>query len=70
LSPYTLAATEYRMGLEGNASWLDVHYTLSAVLRALGLWQCNLVGLPIAIIADLNRLIKSLLPLRLRKIRR
>jgi hypothetical protein len=70
LSPYTLAATEYRMGLEGNASWLDVHYTLSAVLRAVGLWQCSLVGLPIAIIADLNRLIKSLLPLRLRKVNR
>lgn len=69
LSPYTLAAIEYRMGLETNARWLDVHYKLSAVLRALGLWQYNLVGLPLAVIADLNRLIKRLLPLHLPKVR-
>jgi hypothetical protein len=61
LSPYTLAAMEYRTGLGDDARWLDSHYRLSALLRAVGLSQYSCVGLPIAIIADLNRLTKRLL---------
>lgn len=68
LSPYTLAAMEYRTGLEDDARWLNSHYRLSAVLRAVGLSQYTFVGLPIAVIADLNRLAKRLLDMRARKV--
>lgn len=58
LSPYTLAAMRYRLDMPDNPSWIDAHYWLSRVLRAVGLWRISLVGLPIAIIADLYRLTK------------
>lgn len=66
LSPYTLAAMEYRTEME-DAIWMDPHYGLSKALRAIGLWRQSLVGLPIAIIADLNRLTKRLIPPRSNK---
>jgi hypothetical protein len=59
LSPYTLAAMEYRAEME-DVTWMNARYRLSKTLRASGLWQKSLVGLPIAIIADLYRMTKPL----------
>jgi hypothetical protein len=56
LSPYTLAAMRYRLDMPDDLSWIDAHYWLSKVLRVVGLWRMSLVGLPIAIVADLYRL--------------
>jgi len=58
LSPYTLAAIPYRSGIPNDTSWMNPHYWLSKVLRAIGLWRTSLVGLPIAIVADIYRLTK------------
>jgi hypothetical protein len=62
LSPYTLAAIKYRTNLPNDTSWMDAHYILSKVLRALALWRISLVGLPIAILADAYRLAKRTAP--------
>jgi hypothetical protein len=58
LSPYTLAAMQYRPQMPDDTSWMDAHYWLSKILRAIGLWRMSLVGLPIAVIADLYRITK------------
>jgi hypothetical protein len=56
LSPYTLIAKTYRHQLNGNTAWTQPHFRLSRVLRALGFWCIPLVGLPIAVVADLIQL--------------
>jgi hypothetical protein len=57
LSPYTLAAIQYRSEIPHDTSWMDPHFQLSKILRALGLWHMSLVGFPIAIIDDIYRLV-------------
>ena len=58
LSPYTLSAVQFRHKLEGNTEWMDPHYSLSRTLRALGNGHPPLVGLPMAIFADVARILK------------
>jgi hypothetical protein len=60
LSPYTLAAIQYRSAIPTDTAWMNPHYFLSKVLRAIGLWRLSLVGLPIAILSDIYRLTKPL----------
>ena len=60
LSPYTLAARQYRHALSEPAPWMAPHSLVGAALRAVGLGYAPLVGLPIAAVADLVRLTKPL----------
>ena len=55
VSPYTLSALRFRGKLECDTSWMEPHYALSRILRALGLGSPALAGLPIAALADLVR---------------
>jgi hypothetical protein len=59
LSPYTLAACKYRCNFSSNTSWMQSHSIFSTFLRGLGLWYPPLVGLPVAVAADLFRLAKG-----------
>jgi hypothetical protein len=47
VSPYTLAALKYKEELS-DAKWMEPHFGLSKLLRAIGLWYAPLVGLPLA----------------------
>ncbi len=60
LSPYTITATRFRHELESETGWMDPHYLPSRILRRVGLGTGNpaLVGLPIAVLADLMRTIR------------
>jgi hypothetical protein len=58
LSPYTLSAARFRHELGCDTEWMEPHYRLSRVLRALGMGYPALVGLPIAVLADLTRAVK------------
>lgn len=58
LSPYTLWALPFSDQLGCSASWMRPHFRLASLLRALGFWQPQLVGLPLAALADLARAIK------------
>jgi hypothetical protein len=60
LSPYTLSAMEFRHELESDAEWMEAHYVLSRILRALGMGRPELVGLPVAAFMDLARIVKSM----------
>ena len=60
LSPYTLAARKYRGALSEPAPWMASHSLAGSALRALGFWYSPLVGLPIAMLADLVRVTKPL----------
>ena len=53
LSPYTLAAQEYKADLTEPCTWMQPQSTTAALLRAVGFWYAPLVGLPIAILADI-----------------
>ena len=55
LSPYTLAALPFKYELGCNTEWMEPHYLLSRILRALGLGYSALAGLPMAVFADLAR---------------
>jgi hypothetical protein len=59
VSPYTLSAMRYRHELECETEWMSPHYLLSRGLRALGMGSSALTGLPIAVCADLVRIIRS-----------
>lgn len=59
VSPYTLAAMKYRDELECETGWMDPHYLLSRGLRALGIGSPALAGLPIAVCADVIRILRS-----------
>jgi len=61
LSPYTLAAIRFKDELDCRTEWMEPHYVLSRILRALGMQYMPLVGLPMAIFADLARLARYLL---------
>jgi hypothetical protein len=56
LSPYTLLAMRFRYELECDTTWMRPHYRLSRILRATGGGHSALVGLPMAVIADLARM--------------
>jgi len=58
LSPYTLAARQFRSELECDVEWMDPHYVPSKILRTLGMGQSTLVGLPLAVVLDLARIVK------------
>ncbi|MBV9406206.1 MAG: hypothetical protein JO211_12750 [Acidobacteriaceae bacterium] len=62
LSPYTLAARKYRMALKEPTLWMSSRSLAGATLRALGFWYAPLVGLPVAAVADVVRLLKPYLP--------
>ena len=60
LSPYTLTARKYRPALSEPSQWMAPHSLAGSAFRALGFWYAPLVGLPIAVLADLVRLTKPL----------
>lgn len=60
LSPYTLSVTQFKAELGCETKWMGPHYVLSRFLRALGAGYPELVGLPIAALADLGRVVKSI----------
>jgi hypothetical protein len=60
LSPYTLTARKYRRALSEPSPWMAPHSLAGSAFRALGFWYAPLVGLPIAVLADLVRLTKPL----------
>lgn len=68
VSPYTVCALRYRDSMDCEAGWMRPHRLPSRILRAVGIGCPALVGLPIAILADLVRLAKS--ASRLRRSRR
>lgn len=50
LSPYTLAAQEYKADLTEQCTWMQPQSTTAALLRVAGFWYAPLVGLRIAIL--------------------
>ena len=56
VSPYTLSAMQFRRELECDTEWMEPHYVLSRILRALGMGKSALAGLPMAIFLDLARM--------------
>jgi len=60
LSPYTVSARQYRQELDCDVEWMEPHYTLSAILRVLGMEYPPIVGFPIAVFSDLARLAKQI----------
>jgi hypothetical protein len=62
LSPYTLSAMSFRKDLECEADWMDPHYPLSRLLRKLGIGNPAISGLPLAVLLELPRFVKSLRP--------
>ena len=58
LSPYTLSAMRFRRNLGCDTEWMEPHYVPSRILRALGMGRPELVGLPIAALMDLARIVK------------
>jgi len=64
LSPYVLAARRFKHELDSNTEWMEPHYALSRILRVLGMGRPELVGLPIAALMDLARVVKGMHPSR------
>jgi hypothetical protein len=58
LSPYTLTALRFKGEMACGTEWMQPHYGISRVLRALGLGYPPLVGLPMAVFADMARVLK------------
>ena len=58
VSPYTLSSIKFSGDLECDTSWMGAHYRLSSMLRLLAMQHPALSGLPMAILADIARLIK------------
>jgi lipopolysaccharide biosynthesis glycosyltransferase len=58
ISPYTLLASRFRSELDCNTEWMEPHYVLSRILRSAGMGYPALVGMPIAVGADLVRAAK------------
>jgi hypothetical protein len=61
VSPYTQYAMKYKDELESDTDWMEPHYVLSRILRALGMGRPPLVGLPLAAFMDLTRIMKWIL---------
>jgi lipopolysaccharide biosynthesis glycosyltransferase len=60
LSPYTLSAMRFTHGMGSDTEWMKPHYLLSRIMRALGMGCPALVGMPMAIFADLTRIVKHI----------
>ena len=60
LSPYTLSALRFKNGFGIGTEWMEPHYVPSRILRTLGFDYPPLVGLPMAVFADLARALKYL----------
>jgi hypothetical protein len=60
LSPYTFSGMRFRNELECDTKWMEPHYLLSRILRGLGMGYPAFTGLPMAVFADLARLVKSI----------
>jgi hypothetical protein len=60
LSPYTLAARQYRKYLSNDTDWMNSHFRIAKIFRALGFWYAPLVGVPLALIWDIQSLGKGL----------
>ena len=58
VSPYTLSSIKFSGDLECDTGWMGAHYRLSSMLRLLAMQHPALTGLPMAILADIARLIK------------
>ena len=58
VSPYTLSSVRFSEGLGCDTSWMCAHYKLSSILRSLAMQHPALTGLPMAVFADIARLIK------------
>jgi len=58
VSPYTLYALRFKGELGSDTQWMEPHYKLARILRILGLGYPPLIGLPMAIFADLGRIAK------------
>jgi hypothetical protein len=58
LSPYTLTAMQFRSKLECDTEWMEPHFALSRILRAMQMGYPELVGLPIAAFMDIARIVK------------
>lgn len=59
LSPYTMVARRYRRSLTDDGAWMDPHSRLAGALRLAGAYHPPLVGLPLAIVFKLRRLLSS-----------
>lgn len=60
ISPYTLSAIRFKDELGSKTDWMEPHFALSRILRSLGIGHAPLVGLPMAVFADLARLAKQI----------
>jgi len=60
LSPYTAHAARLGRDFDLHEAWMDPHYQLSRALRAMGLGRPPLIGLPLAVIADVFGFLKWL----------
>ena len=58
LSPYTLSALRFKGEIGCSTEWMEPHYALSRILRTLGAGYLPLVGLPMAVFADMARVLK------------
>jgi lipopolysaccharide biosynthesis glycosyltransferase len=58
VSPYTLFSAKFRPDLGCDTNWMCAHYKFSAILRSLAMQHPALTGLPMALFADIARLIK------------
>jgi lipopolysaccharide biosynthesis glycosyltransferase len=58
VSPYTLSSVKFSHDLGCDTNWMRAHYKLSSILRLLAMQHPALTGLPMAIFADVARLIK------------
>jgi hypothetical protein len=59
VSPYTLSSVQFSRDLGCDTGWMRAHYRLSSILRLLAMQHPALTGLPMAILADVARLIKG-----------
>jgi lipopolysaccharide biosynthesis glycosyltransferase len=58
VSPYTLSSVKFSEDLGCDTSWMCAHYKLSSILRSLAMQHPALTGLPMAVFADIARLMK------------
>lgn len=58
VSPYTLSSAKFRSDLGCDTNWMSAHYKFSIILRSLAMQHPALTGLPMAVFADIVRLIK------------
>lgn len=60
VSPYTAYAAKLGQECGLHETWMDPHYPLSRALRVLGLGRPPLIGLPLAVLADVARVVGSI----------